>query len=156
MSTIRSYKKLWVGQVNYFSFANKWNFAYSRMGELLNINRLLPRLPYCRSNISFSVQFLHQAADSFGLNISQFVEYGWNDILCEPDTLHVISNWSCDRQRHNEHTFLGFHWTWSGFAANRANDSCFGGINAYLIPWQIHLHIYMRHNTPFYSLTKTI
>ena len=79
----------------------------------------------------------HQTADSFGLSITQFVEYGWNGIFCEADTLHVISNWSCHRRRrNNEHTFLEVaSSSWiplhsilcSCFAANRANEPCLGG-----------------------------
>ena len=121
--------------------------------------------PIIAHTYPFSIQFLHQTADSFGLSITQFVEYGWNGIFCEPDTLHVISNWSCHRRRNNEHPFLEVSLAACGgklastalcscFAANRANESCFGGMNAYSIHWQIHLHNYMRHNTPFYTFNK--
>ena len=55
-------------------------------------NTLLPRLPIIYHTYPFSIPFLHKTADLLGLSITQFVEYGWNDILCEPDTLHIISN----------------------------------------------------------------
>jgi len=42
----------------------------------------------------------------------------------------------------------------SCLAANCANESCFGGMNAYSIHWQTHFHNYMRHNTPFYTFNK--
>jgi len=39
--------------------------------------------PIIAHTYPLSIQFLHQTADSFGLRINQFVEYGWNGILCE-------------------------------------------------------------------------
>ena len=108
----------------------------------------------------FSIQFLHQIADSFELIITQFIEYSWNGIFSETDTLHVISKWS----RNNEHLFLKvsppelavaswlpLHYFLS---ANRPNESCFGEKNAYSIHWQTHLHNYMLHNKPFYTFNK--
>jgi len=62
--------------------------------------------PMITHTYTFSIQFLHQTADSFGVSITQFVKYGWNGMFYEPDTLNVIANWSCHRWLNNEHLFL--------------------------------------------------
>jgi len=99
VSTIHSHKKLWVGLSQIYLFTNAWTgecpIVCSQDYPTAIIIHIYP----------FSIQFLHQTTDSFGLSITQFVKYGWNVVFCEPDTLHVISNWSCHRQQNNEHTF---------------------------------------------------
>ena len=59
VSKIHSHKKLWVG-----------------LSKLFTINA--HRYPS-------SIQFLYPTADCFGFSVTQFVEYGWNGIFCEPD-----------------------------------------------------------------------
>ena len=40
------------------------------------------------------------------------------------------------------------------FTANHVNKSCFLGTSAYSIQWQIHLHNYKWHVTPFYMFNN--
>jgi len=83
----------------------------------------------------FSIQFLHQTIDSFGLSITLFEKYSWNGIFCEPYTIHVTSTLFMLRSK-------------------SCKSVLFWGTNAYSIHWQIHFHNYKRHSRTFNIFNK--
>jgi len=59
-------------------------------------------------------------------------------LLMSYPTDHALDSEIPQNVSHNASTALC-----SCFAANHANQSCFGGMNAYSIHWQTHLYNYM-------------
>jgi len=68
--------------------------TYSQMCELMNVQIVFfQEYPIiAHTSQFFSIQFFHQTADSFGLNIKWCDKHGWGGIFCERDTRRVISN----------------------------------------------------------------